>query len=54
VIQYQGARYSICSAKNLDLEIFTLIPAVESLARTISNFSRWYLKMIFVCINKSS
>jgi hypothetical protein len=38
MIQYP--RYSICSAKNLDLEIFTLVPAVESLGRTISNLSR--------------
>jgi hypothetical protein len=53
VIQYP--RYSICSAKCLDLEeMFTLIPVFESLARTISNLSRWSLKLIFVIINKSS
>jgi hypothetical protein len=35
VIQYH--RYSTCPAKNLDFELFTLIPEVESVARTISN-----------------
>jgi hypothetical protein len=35
------------------LEMFTLIPAVESLARTISNLSRWSLKLLFVSINKN-
>jgi hypothetical protein len=46
--------YSICSAKNLDLEIFTLIQAVESVARTISNLSRLSLKLLFDSIKKSS
>jgi hypothetical protein len=46
LIQY--ARYCTCSAKNLDFEIFSLISAVESHARDISNLSRWYLKIIFV------
>jgi hypothetical protein len=45
VIHYP--RYSIFSAKMLDLEMFTLIPAVESLARTISNLSIWFLKLLF-------
>jgi hypothetical protein len=54
VIQYQGTSYSICSTKNLDLEMFTLIPSVESLVRTICNLSRWSLKLLFVNINKSS
>jgi hypothetical protein len=52
MIQYP--RYSTCSAKNLDLEMFTLIPAVENLARTISNLSRCSLKLLFISINKSS
>jgi hypothetical protein len=52
------AGYSILFYKELDLEIFTLIPGidsmVESLARTISNLSRWYLKVLFLNISKSS
>jgi hypothetical protein len=36
------------------LEMFTLIPAVEILAGTIYNLSRWSLKLLFVTINKSS
>jgi hypothetical protein len=54
VIRFLDHRYSICSAKNLDLEMLTLIPAVESLARTIFNLSRRSLKMLFVSIYKSS
>jgi hypothetical protein len=46
--------HSICSAKNLDFEMFTLIPVVESLGRTISNLFRWSLKLTFVSCNKSS
>jgi hypothetical protein len=45
VIQYP--RYYICSAKNLDLEIFTLVPAVESLSRIIYNLNTWSLKLLF-------
>jgi hypothetical protein len=50
VIQYP--RYSICSTKNLDLDALTLIPAVESLASTISNHrsdhvpNLWYWKWV--------
>jgi hypothetical protein len=31
-----------------DIITFTLIPAVESLARTISNLRRWSLKLLFL------
>jgi hypothetical protein len=39
-----------------DNKTCTLIPAVESLARTISNLSRWSFKLLslFVSSNKSS
>jgi hypothetical protein len=55
MIQYLW--YSIYSAKVLDLKIGychsdTRNSLVESLARTISNLSRWSLMLLFVSINK--
>jgi hypothetical protein len=47
--------YLLCKELRFgDIHSHTRISMVESLARTISNLSRWSLKLLFVSINNSS
>jgi hypothetical protein len=47
--------YLLCKELRFgDANTFTVILAIESLARTNSNLSRWYLKLLFNGIDKSS
>jgi hypothetical protein len=57
VIEYPESQVFYLFCKELrfrDIHSHTSNSLVESLARTISNLSRWSLKLLFVSINKSS